>query len=339
MSRHEGEEAARKYQQAARKTVISAVSIEHKKAEDTRLPPHFYVGNVPQVDEVWVLLVTARTGLRAPMIQYTIFLTEEEAIRASEQYVVGSEMDEMLFHIGDSADERLANIRNKIDNDESFRVPTPANERLDLASAVLEVIGVIEPTEQRKMLPSQRVRELVGQARIDELQSRHGDAWQYAAELEYCHMHLPPSSPGLVAAACRYNLHVANDPFAAGYMLRDLEVLVRDMEGEAARSFDRGKKAAQHGVIVRRNLSQRRKVSLMEGMEEAAKRNPDIVAAGQNILTQFGLTFAKKSDPALWKTGADSVDQYVDDILGGAEGPELRARLLALRGRRKPRNN
>jgi hypothetical protein len=128
-------------------------------------------------------------------------------------------------------------------------------------------------TDGIKITP--RVASFLGEARIKELQAMYNDNWQAAANMEYCWYNLDASSSAYVAAKKQYNYFITQNDFAAGYLQRDLEILVEGVEEavERANKFyeKQSKRSAQGGAANALKAKERRTRFYSLALESATR--------------------------------------------------------------------
>lgn len=186
------------YTEAARKTVVTRVRIDHCK-EDDPLFPHWAVPEGKVVDELWWGWITTRAGLLPEQIKMMVFWSEEEAARFLEKFPVGAEIGELAW-AGMEA-KRHERLRKMIDEGFAPGVANAGDEESSLAFDVLEKAGVLGAGYGA----AQHVLDFLGKQRVGALKSRYRDNWSVAAEFEYCSMKFPHSSPAYLRtsmAAC-----------------------------------------------------------------------------------------------------------------------------------------
>ena len=109
---------------------------------------------------------------------------------------------------------------------------------------------------------SSEVISFLGKQRTASLKEAFGDDWNEAAALEYSICNFPFNSPVVIAARQLYTKAVLKDDFAAGYLLRDLQVVLEGLEllADRALEYSKGLKSnAQKGGNAMRSISEERK--------------------------------------------------------------------------------
>jgi hypothetical protein len=243
--------------------------------------------------EAWMVGIKFRDGLKPSTLEYFICMSEDEATEISDAIPVGSEYP----------DPRGGGyIRWHNDAGGSFLVARVGD--FQMPKSVLIDAGILDPSGHHT---SQSVLEYLGHERVEKLKARFGEYWEAAAHFEYCWQELPHSSAAYVAAACRYENHITGNYFAAGYFLRDLEVLVHGVEAVALTSLETRRQAGARGGAKSAESRQRRMSSLMDAVEYVASRNPDVVKLGEEALGHLALESAVETDTRLWNQGKNQV--------------------------------
>ena len=111
---------------------------------------------------------------------------------------------------------------------------------------------------------SNDVINFLGKQRTASLKEAFGDDWTAAAALEYSICNFPFHSPVVIAARQIYAKVVLKDEFTAGYLLRDLQVVLEGLELSADRALEYSKglknNAQKGGDAAKDLLEERRRV-------------------------------------------------------------------------------
>lgn len=310
-----------------RKIIVMDVRIRHYPLGTFPIAMFEAMGCPPQ--EMWLLSVTSQSGFGSPRIDYAPYFIQDEAQAAAARFTVGREAPD--YHpVGPLQNRQTSEVRQVIDNALRY-FPYAATERMLLATTVLQSSDAMELTDGNKFQLSKKAIDTVGRERVDELQERFGGAWLHAALFEFCELTLPDTSPESIAASCLYNMHIANDKFAAGYLLRDLESLVKGVEAQAESNVKRANKAGKGGGDKSSKLREKRVASLLRAIVDLNDRNPGITSNPEKMWLDWALTDATKKDPGLWRQGRGQVKEYLADIKNGSAGASAKQIFLALR--------
>ncbi len=120
-----------------------------------------------------------------------------------------------------------------------------------------------------------KVASFLGVDRIEKLRALYHDNWQAVAEMEYCWYNFDSSSSAYVAAQKQYNYFVSQNDFAAGYLQRDLEILVEGVEEAVERANDffekQSKRSARGGAANAEKAKLRRTRFYSLALESATR--------------------------------------------------------------------
>lgn len=318
-----------KARQAARKTIVEKVHVFYQ-AKGEPLFPKSVVEDHPEWPGVWTVMVRSRSGTRPPSMYMALFASEEEAREHARERPVGSELN--AFDLSDDTDLSFAREISQQYIDEGY-FPGGIDGFSCLVYEQLTASGILDGSSL-----SDDVINFLGDERISELKERFGDEnWTVAAEMEFCFAKLPRSSPAYLAAAYNYNYFIRNDDLTAGYLLRDLEIVVNGIEAEAARIEGARKKAGEKGKAASAGARAKRRIALLDGMEAFAQRNPDITALGDRALAGLALEECVEAEPALWAQGQKQISEYLGEIRRGEAGEDAMARYHVLFPQKPPK--
>ena len=143
-------------------------------------------------------------------------------------------------------------------------------------------------------------------------------------------MPVSASEAAYVAAAYQYHFYITNDDFSAGYLWRDLEVLVCGVEAAAQSLSDMRKKASDAGGKRSAKARELRRADLMDELERVAERNPEISALGPELVSRVALKNCISRNLSIWRQGKGQIEEYLGELRRGEAGPEMQSRFLAL---------
>ena len=300
----------------ARKTIVTSVQVCPGKSK---------VGEEPT--ESWDVLISTRCGLMPKHYAAVRFQNKEDAERFAALHTTGSE-------IPDTLDESLhGDLRQFIDDPESGRFC-----RGDLLSSLAwQVLNDAAISDQHGQTISHDVSEFLGTTRLNALMKRFGENWQAAAEYEYCLLNLPHWSPAHLAAAYNYHYFITHDDFSAGYLLRDLEILVHGVEAEAVNAIEMRRKAGEAGSKQSAGARVKRMAALIDAMEAVVRRNPDVAKLGPDTVARLAIEKCAEAAPTLWGQGKKQLAQYLGEIRRGEAGKEMQDRYFALFPQKPPK--
>lgn len=306
-----------------RKCIIKVVEKYHQRRGEFTFPPKEAFDGEKEPDEIWQVLMTVQEGTLPDTTHRKIFYSEHQADHYINKHPIGSELPTTL----------LSQVSNAMSFDDWVNFGLfpirGGDEELYLPWQVMKDAGLIDENGTRS---SMDVLRYLGEDRTRILEEKYGENWSAAAEFEYCLAELPNSSPAFIAAACRFHYFVLENDFKAGYLLRDLEVLVHGIEAEALKARETRRKAGLSGSKKSAEAREKRRADLLEKMELIASRNVDAVRFGEDAFSQVALKECIKDDEALWTQGAGQVAEYLGEIRRGEAGPDMEKRYRALFG-------
>lgn len=308
---------------ATRKTIVENVLVCIEPRQKQEMPPR------------WHVLIILRSGTAQSTLISSIFYREDEANKLAREIHIGSEFKGLIEDSAGYSALKEEKSRRTIDDGYLLEIVEPCSW---LPFLVLEGVGITRLRDGASLFesyptdssPTDAVLNLIGDVRILEIKEKFGNSWGYAAEAEYSFSLFPRSSPAYIAAAYNYARFILRDDLTAGYLLRDLEIAVHGIEMEAQKVAEARKRAGEKGMAASSGARDRRRMSLLAGMEALAKRNPDMVAHGDQNLAKYALRHCVNDDPKLWAQGGKQLVEYLDEIRRGEAGDEAKARYLAL---------
>lgn len=314
---------------ATRKTVIEDVNVVHCPQGDPLFPPAHAIRGGEDASEAWTVLLTTRTGLQPPRVSAFTFGDQVQLNNFLQDNQLGKDLADKkgIDHLSKEFVQKL------ISSGSQLGVAAGDSD----ASLAFDVLGDAGIYAGRHGPLSEEVKESLGQERLQEIQASFGNNWKVAAAFEYCFLQLPQSSPAFVAAFHQFHYYITEDDFSAGYLLRDLEVLVHRVEETAQKAIDRSKKAGHSGSKKSKQARTLRRAKIMDAMETICQRNPDIVNLGEDPISKLALNEAIQKDASLWSQGRGQVREYLGEIRRGEAGPDLQRRYAALFVRKPPK--
>lgn len=274
----------------------------------------------------WKVLVRIQEGMKPESGVLLDFDTESEAEAFVDAHPVGSELHGRNWN-GVKFDGKKF-IQAVVDSGGAhIRV---GDKDLGLPWAVLKEAGIIGADGFGS---AGKVLDFLGDQRVSELKSRFGENWEAAAEFEYCYQETSHSSAVYLAAACRFHYFVSGDDFSAGYLLRDLEVVVYGIEAEATKSITRKKRAGEAGSKTSTKAKQARMEALLAALEDLASSNKDFVKFSESAILGVAFSKCEAMNPGLWRQGKGKLSEYLGEIRRGDAGEELKGRYISIFGK------
>lgn len=284
---------------------------------------------------IWEVVFRIQTGLLQEEEIALCCASEREALKWVNRFPIGSELPpgSAFPSYAQLPEKRFqAEVQALVDSGpriQMFKVEASLLPRRVLVEAKVFV------SEDGRL--SRMVRDQLGAQRLGELESKFLETSSVAAAFEYCTLMLPRHSAAFVAACCLYMQLIAKDGFSAGYLQRDLEQIVDGVEQTAVQAIAKGRNAGAKGREASVRSRKMRIETLLSGMEDAARRNPDIVSLGAATVAELGVKLAAEINPDAWRQGRGQLDQYLGEIRRGEAGTKAKARYDAIFGVRAPK--
>jgi hypothetical protein len=307
-----------------RKTILTRMDIRQEKRGSFGFPDFLYKEKEAP-EEVWAVSLHTREGFFPEVLTREFFETREEADEFVSNFQVGSEYPSWSFWSSIKFDDWV---------ELGFLPLRAGDEELYLPWHVLSETDI---TDENGLHTSQKVLDFLGSARVENLKEKYGENWEAVAEFEYCLKQLPNSSAAFIAAACRFYYFVMENDFKAGYLLRDLEILVYGVEAEATRAIEMRKKAGEGGSRKSAQAREARRANLLAKIEFLSARSPDILKFGQEAVAKLACEDCAKEDPNLWTQGRGQVFDYLGEIRRGEAGLDMKNRFEAIFGSKPPK--
>lgn len=179
------------------------------------------------------------------------------------------------------------------------------------------------------------VLEFSGEERVKELQMKFPATWQYIVELEFAMLNLSKDSPAYIASAVRYCKYFTKDLILAGYLIRDLEVLLLGAENKHRSALIQRENSKEGKRRSAARMLHGRYLTLIEKMEEMlvspVKWRLKPSAKTISFASQAARELEKKN-PNWTVGGAKSVENYLVDIRCNPDLEDLKSKLLKIEG-------
>jgi hypothetical protein len=311
-----------KHTEQTRKVIVQSVEIKHLSQDDPFFPKYRFEPGTELPPEIWLVCVSFRDGMKPKDSTTHICRSKQEADELTATFKVGGEMKSFVQSLWDTLG--LDVLRDSIDR--GF-VPMmgPDEDRY----LVWQTLVDAEVLSENGVDPSSRVLQFLGQERVDKLRLMHPENWTAAAEFEFCWQNYHHSSAVFIAAACNFKYYIEQDEYAAGYLLRDLEILVHGVEAEATKAQEMRQRAGGAGGKTSSVARNKRRTDLFEKIEALASRSPDMVRLGPETIVRIALEDCERDNPALWSQGKGQAQEYLGEIRRGEAGNDMKARYHA----------
>lgn len=268
-------------------------------------------------DEFWIVVLVMRDGSLPEGTSVKIFENEQKAREFVDANPVGS-----IRQDSENTAERVKVIRGSDLLEQMFDKASPptnffkaGDEEGYLVWKTLKDGGINDGYRT-----SPKVLEFLGAARIEKFKSIHGENWTVAAEMEFCFLTLPCSSSAYVAAQQKYNYYIVGDDFSAGYLLRDLEMLVHGVERAAQRANEfserQAARAAKGGEAIAQKAELRRTTFFRLALSNVSSWIWKSETEQRRFLKKLSTEHDKSTGDDLFKHGSKTLsDHWFDEML------------------------
>lgn len=283
-----------------------------------------FVGYFP---EVWSVNLIERRGLLPPE-----FISQEFGNQKDAQNYFDLFKEERVIHANDPTEVSARYTQEILDAGlwreywaEQKSNQNPASD--DLANSILMSAEIV--CEDLTSHPD--VLKFSGHDRINELRKKFPATWHYIVELEFAMLNLSKDSPAYIACAIRYCKYFSRDLILAGYLIRDLEILIFRAENKHRSAAIRNERS----TIGSRNAADKKLLgryqTLIQKMEEMAAnpKNYRLTAAAKvaSVAGKAAQLLEKQKNPNWAGGGAKSVSNYIANIRHDPKLRDLRTRL------------
>lgn len=315
------------FRAATRRTYITKAHLKHTRSGDDCHP--LAITRTDAIDEAWSVWLISKSGLLPERIGLHIFDNEEEAKNFLDKHPVGSEMLDLERSFFNNETITRRYVERLMDRQPELLFNMDAIRR-DNHNSQLDCKILADAGLQNDTGPTKIVTDYLGDDRILILKNKHSDQWKIAAIFEYCRLILPDSSPAYMASVYQFSRYINGDLFSAGYVWRELELLVDEVEVQAVRAIEMRKRAGAAGSQRSAMARNKRRRVLMEAMADIVARNPDIAKLGHKAVATLAVSDSASKNPTLWRQGKGQADEYVGEIRRGEAGAELQAKFYTL---------
>ena len=217
----------------------------------------------------WFVMLTVKEGTLPAKLEFMAFSTE----KAAREWTENAKENLQAFHYKPSKSFEHNDLSHEEKNN-LLACAARIGTHLITADECLDTFGIMS----FHGVLSQKVTDFLGNERIENLKEIFGDNWKEAAALEYSLRNFPFSSAVVIAARQKYAEYVEKNAYAAGYLMRDLQVIFDGSEEAIEKAIKQSgyiKANAAKGGDARKELAERRKQKCFK----IAKQNPDWVLA------------------------------------------------------------
>jgi len=192
--------------------------------------------NVQDNEKLWMLHLVFHIGLDVEEHLISSFKTREQADQNLEYWLrdaTSNDFNKIMFsHFTSHRFKDLyLTSEGRIDGDSSFGV---LNAFYQPCCDILQEVDVL--SDSLKL--SSKCIKWVGKSHIIWMMTTYGEKWAFVAILEYCINNFPQSSLATMASQVLYNFNVKNDKYSAGYLWREMQLIMGGAEETAQKALD-----------------------------------------------------------------------------------------------------
>ncbi len=238
-------------------------------------------------DKIWLLETHYVVGMGQKNIHFVYFASVHGALLAQQNIEKAVESS-----AGHRFPFKLREFLGGFEENYTFRSSDAqvfSENRDNFDGQLYEILyeaGVLD--EQFSTAP--RVVEAVGEDDCQWMRAVFGECWQYVAQLDYCLQQFAFSSFATMAARINFNRWVVDDQFSAGYLQREMELILSGAEDIALAELD-----------LRRRRS---KISSAKNTEKKVRRLNLLMAEIEKLSSVVGLMDEEAIFQQAWKNAA-----------------------------------
>jgi hypothetical protein len=263
--------------------------------------------------ELWTVWVSIKVGMDRSSSSIHIFKSEQEAEEFRDKYPLG-------MHLNDEEAPWPIDFRKHFKRDLSgsdLFFAAGGDPKFSIIYECLYSAGVID---ERNFRVSEKVLDWAGPDRIAWAEAREPENWECLVELEYCTYHFPRSSLAYMAAQFQVNYFVLEDDYSAGYLMREIEVILGGAVTVAEQVLSARKSAGQAGSQASQSAKRKR---LLMFMAEIEKLDDLVGRMAEEVILGQAFQNAIEQDKVLWRQGRGQQAEY-ETVLRSE--PEYRVR-------------
>ena len=164
-------------------------------------------------------------------------------------------------------------------------------------------------------------------AEKDAYKSRYGDNWEVALWAAYVLSRYHSTSLAGYAVRIFFCHYILGDDYLAGYLWREMEMVLSESETVALQEAARKRKSSWMSGKASHDNKMKRIEALLSEMERIALNNPDTHIYGDVMLAQAAMKKAIEANPELWSQGQQQHKNYLSEM---RTNPDLRPRYLKM---------
>lgn len=299
-----------------RQTSVRDTWIDFVVISDSAHPFHQSLTDI-QAD-VWIVYVELVTGTLPSIYKKFIFKNEDDA-EAFLQRIPAHTL--WTDHLPDAANEMSFGGFNSLipESFDGYEFEMDRRERW-LADEILLEHGISDGPFN----PSDTVVTALGSDRVAELHKIFSRKYGTVAMFEYCRRNFGPASIEFIAANYKFQMEIVQDYFAAGYLLRDLQLFQKGIESRVSTALATDFKAGQGGTVSSQSKRDQRALAILREAEKIRFGNPLGAAMESGVLVSDAKKAAVAADPKLWNRGQGQISQYFGLARDGELGEDAK---------------
>ncbi len=250
--------------------------------------------------ELWTVWIHIKVGMDRGTAAVRVFENEGEADAFCNKYTVGMVLDSEESPWPINFEEVFENGFDQ--NNLLFSAGGDPNFGL-----IYDCLSFADVINERTYLISDEVLKWAGQQRIDWAKEAQPENWECLIELEYCTYHFPRSSLAFLAAQFQFNYYVLQDDYSAGYLMREIEVILGGAETVAEVAINARKSAGDAGRKASQSAKRNR---LFMFLAEIEKLGDLVGRVSEKAILDQAFQNAIEQDQSLWRQGRGQQAEY-----------------------------
>lgn len=250
--------------------------------------------------ELWKLWVVIQVGMDRRGSHLQIFQSVQEAEEQRDRYPVGTELN----HVDEPwpIDFRKTFEKGFSASGSPF---TAAGDTID--PEIYKCLYSADVIDEKYFKVSERVLNWAGPDRIAWAKAMEPENWACVLQLEYCTYHFPRSSLAYMAAQYQFNYFVVEDDHSAGYLQREIEMILGGAESLAEQVLNTRKKAGEAGRQASKSAKLRRLAMFLDEIEKLSEL---VGRISEGAIVDQAFQNAIENDQSLWRQGRGQQAEY-----------------------------
>lgn len=255
----------------------------------------------------WIVQYETKTGLNEIGSEWRPFRDKLSAVNFVAEFPVGSGIDNKPYELDlkelDSPNWWPEHSVNSI-----FKLRGEVSDYLEPCYEILVGAGV---RSRLLYVPTKELWDAFSKTELDWYKDRFGANWWYALTAEYVANHFPNNSPAGYAARILYAYKIDGDNFTAGYLTRELKMVLSQTEMIAMKSERTKSKAGKGGGKSSAFKKESRLEAFLLEIEKLGTHFPDL---NEQAIVNQAFDDAVAITPVLWNVGKGQKDEYLSTL-------------------------